>query len=193
MASVRNFVPGSGYGNTYIDSLVWGGTIWDMSAGPIKVWFGESWDYDLAGDYHYGDDSEILTSGADAVRWNESEKSLFFDYATYLYEMVCGLRFEVATSVDQADIVWWKTQIGDGVLGYHDIPDPNGGQIWGYFDPTTESWGNQHFGGDGLNTIVHEMGHGLGLAHPHDGGGNADGTTFPGCLKVNRRRSVTMA
>jgi serralysin len=36
-----------------------------------------------------------------------------------------------------------------------------------------------HFGGDGLNTVLHELGHGLGLAHPHDGG-DEGGATFPG-------------
>jgi serralysin len=33
-------------------------------------------------------------------------------------------------------------------------------------------------GGDGFNTLVHEFGHGLGLAHPHDDGGTS--TIFPG-------------
>ena len=52
MASIRNFVPGSGYGNAYIDSLIWGGTAWDLGSGPVRVWLGESVDFDQAVDKH---------------------------------------------------------------------------------------------------------------------------------------------
>jgi serralysin len=65
-----------------------------------------------------------------------------------------------------------------GTLGLHELPDND--QIWGYFDPAAPSWSSLYFGGDGLNTVLHELGHGMGLAHPHDGGTREDATTFPG-------------
>ncbi|MBM6578844.1 M10 family metallopeptidase [Microvirga sp. BT689] len=174
MATIRNAVPGAGYGNIYVDSLIWGGTAWNTTSEPIKVYFGQSGDFDAASGRH--GPSEILTSGAQAQNWTDAEKDVF-DYATFIYERVCGLRFQRASSVSEADIVWWKTAIGDDTLGIHELP--SGSQTWGYFDPSTPSWSNMNFGGDGLNTVLHELGHGLGLAHPHDGG-DEGGTKFPG-------------
>ncbi|MDF2973339.1 MAG: hypothetical protein K0R61_3789 [Microvirga sp.] len=173
MAPIRNAVPGAGYGNVFVDSLIWGGTAWD-SVEPIKVYFGQSGDFAAASARH--GPSEVLTSAGRAQNWTPAEKSVF-DYAAAVYGSVCGLRFELADSVGEADIVWWKTAIGDDTLGYHELPASS--QAWGYFDPSTSSWDNLHFGGDGLNTVLHELGHGLGLAHPHDGG-DEGGTTFPG-------------
>jgi serralysin len=67
--------------------------------------------------------------------------------------------------------------LGGDTLGVHELPDKD--QIWGYFDPAVPSWSTLYFGGDGLNTVLHELGHGMGLAHPHDGGTREDATTFP--------------
>jgi serralysin len=46
---------------------------------------------------------------------------------------------------------------------------------WDYRSPGT---GGLEQGGFGFITIIHELGHGLGLAHPHDTGGSS--TVFPG-------------
>jgi serralysin len=173
MASIRTAVPDAGYGNVFIDSLIWGGTAWD-TVEPIKVHFGQSGDFAAASVRH--GPSEVLTGAAQARAWTRAEMAVF-DYAAAVYESVCGLRFQLVDSVDAADIVWWKTAIGDSTLGLHELPASS--QTWGYFDPTTPSWSNLHFGGDGLNTVLHELGHGFGLAHPHDGG-DGSGTTFPG-------------
>ena len=174
MATIRDAVPGGGYGNVFVDSLIWGGKAWDTTAEPIKVYFGQSGDFDAASVRHGS--SEILTSAAQAQNWTAAEKDVF-DYAAAVYGSVCGLRFELVDSVGKADIVWWKTAIGYDTLGVHELP--SGDQVWGYFDPSTASWSNMQFGGDGLNTVLHELGHGFGLAHPHDGGVEG-GTTFPG-------------
>ncbi len=48
--------------------------------------------------------------------------------------------------------------------------------------PGLTSWGYLAMGGDGLYTVIHELGHAVGLAHPHDGGGEADATLFQGVL-----------
>jgi serralysin len=174
MATIRNAVPGAGYGNVFVDSLIWGETAWNTDVDPIKVFFGQSGDFAAAKARHGG--SEVLTGAAQAQNWTLAEKAVF-DYAAAVYGSVCGLRFQLASSASEADIVWWKTSIGDGTLGVHELP--GGDQVWGYFDPSTPSWSSMNFGGDGLNTVLHELGHGLGLAHPHDGG-DEGGTTFPG-------------
>jgi serralysin len=180
MATIRSDVPGSGYGNVYVDALIWGDAAWDVSGGPIRLWFGQSSDFSAASAVH--GDSDALIYGASARNWTDTEKSAFIR-ATQVYASVCGLTFTLAGSAADANIVWWKTSIDDETLGFHEPPaygEASGGQLWGYFNPTMRSWNYMNFGGDGFNTVLHEIGHGLGLAHPHDGGTGSDATTFPG-------------
>ncbi|NIX76753.1 M10 family metallopeptidase [Microvirga terricola] len=178
MATIRTSVPGSAYGSAYTDALIWGGTAWDVTGGPIKVYFGEGSDYGRAITAH---GSSGYLRNADAPQsWNPTERNAFA-YALSVVSSVCGLTFTAAASVAEANIVWWKTDMGGGILGAHEIPAAT--QIWGYFNPTfTWSWSNLGIGGDGLYTIIHELGHGLGLAHPHDGGVQPDATHFPGVV-----------
>ncbi len=175
MASVRS-VSGSGYGSIYVDSLVWGGTAWDTATGPIKVYFGGRSDLAAAMPFHDG--VEDIDDTSDIQAWTQNEIGAF-NRALDLYESVCGLTFEVASTVQDANIVWWKTFLGDDYLGLHERPAST--QIWGYFNSyIKETWSELRFGGGGFNTIIHELGHGMGLAHPHDGGDGADKSTFPG-------------
>lgn len=174
MAAVRTNVPGSGYGNPYVDSLVWGGTAWDLGKGPIRYLFGNRANFAAASERHAS--GLYVWDKDDAEGWTAEEMGAF-RAALSLLSKVCGLTFAPAGSAAEADIVWWKTGIWDGSAGAHEIPD--GEPIWGYFNPT-EGWRNLRPGGDGRNTIMHELGHAVGLAHPHDGGMRNDATVFPG-------------
>jgi serralysin len=185
-------IAGSGYGNPFTDSLVWGGQIWDMSTGPIRVKFGGAnrmfeWrDEVVPQTPHQLGENSLFPDIADWVNrytwWNEDINAM--DYAASLYESVANIQFTAATNYADANLVWWKCNLPSGALGVHETPDSyrdSGHQRWGYFDPTKiSSWTKLTFGGDGLNTIIHELGHGLGLAHPHDGGYNSDASVFAG-------------
>ncbi|WP_315986524.1 M10 family metallopeptidase C-terminal domain-containing protein [Microvirga sp. Mcv34] len=175
MASIRSSVAGSGYGNPYVDSLVWGGSAWNIAGGPIKVWFGQGRDFTSANVAH--GPSDVLVSGASARNWTDPEKAAF-DYAMRVYESVCGLTFARANTVAEANIVWWKTDLSGGTLGIHELPYDE--QSWGYFNVAAPTWTGFSFGSEALDTILHELGHGMGLAHPHDGGTAEDATAFPG-------------
>jgi serralysin len=177
MAAIKTAVPGSGYGNAYVDALIWGGKAWDEASGPIRVYFGRSGDFNAAAQVHDTTFFQALWSARDAKAWSSAEIKVF-NKAMSAFAKVCGLTFAQAETVEDADIVWWKTDLGLGVLGQHEPPADN--QPWGYFNPLEESWKQLQPGGEGLNTIMHELGHGLGLAHPHDGGGDADASKFPG-------------
>lgn len=69
------------------------------------------------------------------------------------------------------------------ILGQHDVPD-NPAPADGYFNYQGYGWdyanssGGLNVGGFGYLTLVHEIGHGLGMAHPHDTGGGS--TIWPG-------------
>jgi serralysin len=183
-------VLGSGYGNAYTDSLIWGGRIWDTSTGPIKVALGEG--YLNYFDAHYKEAVQVHGPGyymdPEAMRYLwYTEEAEAMSYVLALYASVANIEFTSASSLSEANIVWWKTDLPSGALGIHETPDldPDENfvsyQRWGYFDPRNyASWQELGFGGDGLNTLIHEVGHGLGLAHPHDGGVRFDSTVFPG-------------
>jgi len=176
MASYYTNVPGAGFGSPYLDSLIWGNTIWDTEQEPIKVWFGQSEDFDEASGVHPADDN--LPGGEFALNWSLEEAEAIAAAAA-VFARVCNVSFVYADSAADADIVWWKVDLGEDLHGWHETPSADR-PSWGMFNPNTASWANLAFGGDGFNTILHEMGHALGLAHPHDGGSEQDATTFPG-------------
>jgi serralysin len=164
MADVKT-VPGKGYGSLWVDSIVWGATAWDPTIGPVLVYFGERADYCAARQAH--GPSDALASAGSAVAWTDYEVGTFA-YALSLYSSVSNLTFALAESVKDANIVWWKTaDLGGDLLGMQETPSAT--QRWGYFNPDGDTWGFQEFGGDGLHTVVHELGHRHGCKRADNG------------------------
>ena len=144
-------VPSSGYGSPYLDSLIAGGK-WDADSDwagdPIKYFF---------------------QSGPGHPAWTGTEIAAF-ETALGLVKSFTNLQFDPAAT-NQANFVWQKdsnSQIGSGILGWHDLPF-GGSQLEGHFNYQHETWQHLNQGGYGFITIMHELGHGLGLDHPHDG------------------------
>ncbi len=172
MAKQSNSIPGHGYSSSYLDSLIWGCGWTGGSPIDINYFFGE------------GDVSSSRSSLGVAftgASWSDREKSAF-EMAITQYEAVCNVDFQLAQDADTADIVWWlvPNSAMPGYLGMHEVPDNSKSQIYGYFNYQDLSWQYLDQGEYGFITIIHELGHGMGLAHPHDGGNHADATLFPG-------------
>jgi serralysin len=177
VATVRT-VSGTGHGNKYVDSLIWGGSVWDPSSGPVTYYFGSFYDVGLLNYYHRG--PLQLSYWDEFSAWNTAEIQAL-QSGMELYSSVCGVTFEEAETAESADVVWWQTEVS-GYYGLHEVPAS--GQVWGIFNHTkTPSWGSFEVGGEGRYTVIHELGHGLGLAHPHDGGSRSDATRFPGVVE----------
>ncbi len=172
MAYQSNSIPGHGYGNAYIDSLIWGcGWKGVTETAPITFYFGSG----SVPAY----DSSIGAFTGDA--WSTAEKAAFTT-ALANYASVCNLKFAQASSASTANIVWWQApeKAMPGLLGMHEVPDGSYSNIYGYFNYQDASWNYLQKGGYGYVSIIHELGHAMGLAHPHDGGDHADATLFPG-------------
>lgn len=101
-----------------------------------------------------------------------------------LFETFLDLTFvEVASGQDLTLVVADRDDMGSFLGFFYPPGEPNAGlgafnyegAGWDYSAPGT---GALEQGGYGFVTIIHEFGHALGLAHPHDNGGTS--TIFPG-------------
>ncbi len=97
---------------------------------------------------------------------------------------VANVTFNVVTDPAQADFMMIESTDATSALGYWGV---GGGSIsvggvsynldgWGVFNAADPSWSTDGLavGGYGYVTLIHEIGHGMGLAHPHDNGGGSE-------------------
>ena len=135
---------------------------------------------------------------AGSPAWTATEEQAFRT-ALDLYQDITSLTFVETNTKSDANFVWDKwsnAQIGNGVLGQHEYPFVGGSQIDGDFNYQDSSWQQLQQGGLGFVTIIHELGHGLGLEHPHDGQQKFPGVTGPfntGALGLNQGIWTTMS
>lgn len=137
-------------------------------------------DVDADDDGEDDDSIEAITLG-----WTQYEKQQFL-LAFQLFERYLDITFVEADSSEQATFHLGKVP-GDTIfdaLGLFMAPERAPFPGLGLFNPDGGGWEidgegtGLEQGGYGFITIIHELGHGLGLAHPHDDGGTS--TIFPG-------------
>ena len=164
--------------NPWIDSLVGGGAWADSlglptTGGPVTI------SYTLHSGYFF--DGFYL----DFYRSWTGNESAAAQNAFSAWEAVANIDF-VSASSSQADVWLFSltdSQI-DGYLGFSEMPGFSyaGEPLYMGFNNQDPSWTSSglNAGGYAFLTLVHEIGHLLGLAHPHDGGLADDWTVFPG-------------
>lgn len=170
-----SFPTGAPTGNVYLDSLIWGGSLGTGVAGQtttVKWTLGDSYIY-----------------GAAASTWSGSETAALTSVLAQ-WASVANLNFVYTTNSAEADLKEFKVSAsgmdwlaGDAtVLGFHEVPDTAFAPLYGVFNSEGYGWSSAGLqqGGEAYNTLLHEIGHALGLAHPHDGGTQPDATVFPG-------------
>ena len=127
-----------------------------------------------------------LTGGWDAVE----EQQARLAFATI--EAVANVTFTFVTDAAEADFFMVESTDPDSAVGYWGV---GGGPItldgtsynldgWGVLYNGDEAWTHERIqqGGFGFYALIHEIGHGMGLAHPHDIGGGSrvmNGVTEP--------------
>jgi serralysin len=166
-------------GNAYINGLLWGSHWNDPAAGTrLKVY--------LAGQRG----NEIFDFGGTAVTANTaSQETAAFQHALQLIENICNIDFRVAATQADADIIVGAVGSPDanGSLGVAISPGEDIGPIINHqgaavvdFDRySSTDYSSLRQGGYDFITFIHELGHTVGLKHPHDSGGGGR-PNFPG-------------
>ena len=164
----------------YSSSLLWGGYKWDWDRNtnnPLTYYFGTELEIEdcpppltnLVGE-------QIKTED-----WTVDEKESMRN-ALLAWTNLIGMAIEEVTNVEDANLRFYITdQTSLGLYGAQFGPfasEANQGTgIYVRFPDIR--WSNSlNPGGNGFTTMLHEIGHGLGLSHPHDAGGGS--TQFPG-------------
>ena len=166
--------------NAYLYSNVWG-CRW---AGEVTYSFG-------IGPSPTSTSAE-LTQSEPSIAWTATEQEAVRQVLQN-YANVCNLKFTEVPfdSANLANLVPYKVTnivLGDDTAGVCEVPDGGNRTIntnYAWFNTSQPAqgvadWSNFQPGGSGLELIMHELGHGIGLAHPHDGGGGLRPRPYPG-------------
>ena len=168
-----------------LDSLDWGS---QMATNAINVYFAPP---------------GVVVDGHASQGWSAYEiaQSLL---ALQQIANVCGVTFQITTVAGDADFAL-ATDFSQDWLGYFNPPDTGASSGTGVFAVDGYGWddaagGGLEQGGYGFITLIHEFGHGMGLAHPHDDGGTStiwEGVTGPfdsyGTFELNQGVYTTMS
>jgi len=154
------------------------------TANPIKVFFG------TAGVSVTDDDGTFTSTG-----WSAVEKAAA-KAALQNFSDITKVKFTYVSSISQADFVLLESANEAGAVGNFGYWNVGGGTLdYGGTDYALDGWGvfntddnqdgvasgagdawapaNLRVGAYGYITLIHEIGHGMGLAHPHDDGGGS--------------------
>lgn len=156
--------------NPYLNALIWG----DAYTPGITI------NYVLQGapgDGAFG-----------GATWSTTGARSAFAAALATWSAVTNIRFvEMAGPYDGTgstsayDWIERFDDVGYGILGFHDLPAT--GTLEGAFsnEPGIFTAATMQRGGSGFEVFVHEIGHGLGLVHPHNDEEDPPGDpAFPG-------------
>jgi len=169
----------------FLDSIDWGTK---LASTDVKVYFAGA--------------GEVIANKT-SVGWNTYEQKQAM-LAFKQFENVTDLHFTITSDLAQADLKLVNKQSA-GFLGEFNPPGTRNAGV-GVFNHTGTGWdydqpgkGGLEKGGYGFITLIHEFGHAMGLAHPHDDGGSStvwQGVSSPfddlGALDLNQGIYTTM-
>ena len=146
------------------DALVWGSAVWHTSE-TIQVYF-------AAEGTSVDDEGTSITSDGFSDTAIANIMGIFDGVSNF-----ANIDFALTTSQAEADIQLATSDLGGGLLGYM-YPQGTSGSSdgLGVLTSNPQYWNasSMQVGGFMYGVVVHEIGHGLGLAHPHDTGGGSE-------------------
>jgi len=162
---------GAGAG-TPLAAINWGGDANRVDTGNydangamiIKVYFSQT------GDLPYGSPDDPVVG----LTWDDFAKEGMYQ-AFECYENIINVVFQEVATQEEADFILAATATAPVILGRMRPPnEPNEGL--GEFNVLASTWTEEGTaqGAYMYITFIHELGHGMGLAHPHDTGGGSE-------------------
>lgn len=166
--------------NVYLNAIQWGGWEWTDGA-PIGTSI----------NYFFGGSGQTLSSVlgnsiTTSVAWQSYQQTAYRN-ALQTWANVANITFTQVFSYPSNPtdglVEFVYSNSSSSILGIHQTPrDANSsdGTAWAGYNTAGAGFNSTGLlsGGYGFTTLVHEIGHGLGLAHPHDNGGGSG--VFPG-------------
>tara|TARA_B110000483_G_scaffold104594_1_gene127619 strand:- start:754 stop:3489 length:2736 start_codon:yes stop_codon:yes gene_type:complete len=170
--------------SNYIKGLSWGGTKWNWNYGDsnkLKYYFGtDATSSNCPAGVTYLNGSAISTSA-----WTTAEKSamrvglLKWLKIIGMYETISDIESAEVYNEADSNLKFYLTTENTGYYGAQFGPHSNYPGVGIYVRYSGNTWTESlDPGGFGFITIIHELGHAMGLAHPHDAGGGSG--NFPG-------------
>ena len=158
--------------SVYVNALLWGGNRWDQKTGAVTYAF------DTNADQHVDGQTPKVTVQA----WQAAEKAAV-KLALSLFSNVADIAFSASKTAASANLQLSKGVMTDpgteGALAFMNPPgEPYEGTAFFNVKGHANWSGHLGQGGFAFATLIHELGHGVGLAHPHDDGGGS--SLFPG-------------
>ena len=193
-------------GDKNIDALLMGGTnVWHHATGSVAtkttnvIKTGVTELQNVVGrsiKFAFMDSSFLSQlTGSDATGaavMSATQKQAVQDVFAY-YSSIINQSFELVTDPKQADIVFGTNNQGGTSAGYAYMPNRSGSHAQ-YLMLANDQSTNSNFsnGSYGLLTLVHEIGHTLGLKHPGNSNAGGGGTPGPYLAQAddNRRNTV---
>ena len=150
-------------------SLEWGNAIWDTSQ-TIDVYFADS--------------GVTVSDGTVSTGFTQAEETSIMGMLSDVTDFT-NISFQKTETQSGADIRFAHANLGGGLLGYMFPQNYSSNEGLGVLTNNSTYWNDtsMQVGGFMYGVVIHEIGHGLGLSHPHDTGGGSqvmDGVSSSG-------------